>query len=100
MFVTAAFSFSGTELVGLAAAETENPRKTLPRATKQVFWRVTFFYIVSLLLVGFLVPYDNPDLLNGTGSAASPFVIAIQNAGVKGVLSFLFSPGTSPLYRF
>lgn len=40
VFVTAAFSFSGTELVGLAAAETENPRKTLPRATKQVFWRV------------------------------------------------------------
>jgi amino acid transporter len=40
VFVTAAFSFSGTELVGLAAAETENPRKTLPKAVKQVFWRI------------------------------------------------------------
>lgn len=40
VFVTAAFSFSGTEMVGLCAAETENPRKTLPSAVKQVFWRI------------------------------------------------------------
>lgn len=40
VFVTAAFSFAGTELVGLAAAETENPRKSLPTAVKQVFWRI------------------------------------------------------------
>lgn len=41
VFVTAAFSFSGTELVGLAAAESENPEKQLPGAVKQVFWRIT-----------------------------------------------------------
>lgn len=87
VFVTAAFSFSGTELVGLAAAETADPRKTLPRATKQVFWRVSLFYIVSLLLVGFLVPYNDPDLLNGSGSATSPFVIAIRHAGIKALPS-------------
>jgi amino acid permease len=40
-FVTAAFAFSGTELVGLAAAETADPRKSLPRAVKQVFWRIS-----------------------------------------------------------
>jgi amino acid transporter len=40
VFTTAAFSFSGTELVGLAAAETANPRETLPKAVKQVFWRI------------------------------------------------------------
>jgi yeast amino acid transporter len=86
VFVTAAFAFGGTELVGLAAAEAEDPRKTLPRATKQVFWRITIFYIVSLFLVGLIVPYTNPQLLNGTSSVdvkASPFVIAIQNAGIK-----------------
>lgn len=38
--MTAAFSFSGTELVGLAAAETHNPSKSLPKAIKQVFWRI------------------------------------------------------------
>lgn len=41
VFVTAAFSFSGTELVGLAAAESANPAKALPGAIKQVFWRIT-----------------------------------------------------------
>lgn len=93
VFVTAAFAFSGTELVGLAAAETANPRKTLPRATKQVFWRITLFYMISLFLVGLLVPYTNPQLLNGTSSVdvkASPFVIAIQNAGIK-VLPSIFN---------
>ncbi|EOD45204.1 Amino acid/polyamine transporter I [Neofusicoccum parvum] len=85
VFVTAAFAFAGTELVGLAAAETANPRKSLPTAVKQVFWRITLFYIVSLTLIGLLVPYNDDRLLSGSSSAdaaASPFVIAIQNAGI------------------
>src|ERR1700716_84268 len=84
VFVTAAFAFAGTELIGLAAAETANPRKSLPTAIKQVFWRITLFYIVSLTLVGLLVGYNDPRLLSG-GSAdatASPFVIAIRDAGI------------------
>ncbi|PQE12732.1 amino acid permease protein [Rutstroemia sp. NJR-2017a BBW] len=84
VFVTAAFAFAGTELVGLAAAETQNPRKSLPTAVKQVFWRITLFYIVSLILVGLLVPYTDERLLTAgsANAAASPFVISIQNAGI------------------
>lgn len=92
VFVTAAFSFTGTELVGLAAAETANPRKTVPSATKQVFWRITLFYIISLTLVGLLVPYDDGHLL-GSSSAdatASPFVISITRAGIN-VLPSIFN---------
>jgi amino acid transporter len=48
VFVSAAFSFAGTELVGLAASETPNPRKALPAAVKQTFWRVVVIYITSL----------------------------------------------------
>ncbi|KAL2192396.1 amino acid permease-domain-containing protein [Corynascus similis CBS 632.67] len=84
VFVMAAFAFAGTELVGLAAAETANPRKSLPTAIKQVFWRITLFYIVSLALVGLLVPYTEPRLLgaaNVADASASPFVIAIESAG-------------------
>jgi amino acid transporter len=84
VFVTATFAFAGTELVGLAAAETANPRKSLPTAIKQVFWRITLFYIVSLTLVGLLVPYTEPRLLGASNIAdasASPFVIAIESAG-------------------
>lgn len=52
VFVTAAFAYGGTELTGLAAAEAANPLKSIPMATKQVLWRITFFYIITLLLVG------------------------------------------------
>lgn len=92
MFVNAAFAFAGTELVGLAAAETANPRKTLPTAVKQVFWRIAIFYVVALTLVGLLVSYKDPRLVSGTSSAdakASPFVIAIQNAGISGLPSVM-----------
>jgi len=84
VFVTAAFAFAGTELVGLAAAETANPRKSLPTAIKQVFWRISLFYIVALTLVGLLVPYNEPRLnraANIADAVASPFVIAIESAG-------------------
>lgn len=72
-------------MVGLAAAETANPRRSLPTAVKQVFWRITLFYVVSLALVGLLVRYDDPRLLTGgsANAAASPFVISIKNAGIE-----------------
>lgn len=92
VFVVAAFAFSGTELVGLAAAEAANPRKSIPQATKQVFWRITFFYVVSLFILGLIVPSSNQNLLNSTGanSKYSPFVIAIKLAGIK-VLPSIFN---------
>jgi hypothetical protein len=51
VFVTAAFAFSGTELVGLAAAESETPQKSLPGAVKQVFWRITLYVPFKLRLI-------------------------------------------------
>ncbi|KAJ5577904.1 General amino-acid permease GAP2 [Penicillium hispanicum] len=92
VFVNAAFAFAGTELVGLAAAETANPRKSLPTAIKQVFWRIALFYVVALTIVGLLVKYTDERLVNGSSSAdahASPFVIAIQNAGITGLPSVM-----------
>lgn len=84
VFVTAAFSFSGTELVGLAAAESKNPQRSLPGAIKQVFWRITLFYILSLTFIGLLVDHNDPKLL-GSGLidvSASPFVLVAENAGI------------------
>lgn len=124
VFVTAAFSFAGTELVGLCAAETENPRKTLPTAVKQVFWRIllvsTFaiplfvlrslvqFYLISLTIVGCLVPYTDDALIGASSSDAnaSPFVIAVRNAGINAVPSIMnvviliavLSVGNSSIY--
>ena len=109
MFITAAFAFAGTELVGLAAAETTNPRKSLPTAVKQVFWRICLFYIVSLTLIGLLVPHTDSRLIGSTSQVdahASPFVIAINNAGLRGLDSVMnvvimiavLSVGNSSIY--
>lgn len=89
VFVTASYSLAGTELIGLAAVnETSNPQKTLPKAIRQVFFRIIVFYLVSLMFVGLLVPRDDPDLLGSSSyTAASPFVIAIKNSGIKGLPS-------------
>ncbi|KAF7527699.1 hypothetical protein G7054_g10388 [Neopestalotiopsis clavispora] len=92
VFSTAAFSFSGTELSGLAAAESANPRKAIPKATKQVFWRILFFYVINLLILGLILPYDDERLTEGStaNTKFSPFVMAIQDAGVQ-VLPHIFN---------
>ena len=89
VFVTASFAFGGTELTGLAAAEAADPRRAIPKATHQVFWRISFFYIVNLFILGLIVPSDSDVLLGSSGgnTKASPFVLAIKLAGVKGLPS-------------
>lgn len=89
VFVTASFAYGGTELTGLAAAEAADPRKQIPRASKQVFWRISFFYIVNLFILGLIIPSSSNVLLDSSGAntKASPFVLAIQMAGVKGLPS-------------
>lgn len=92
VFVTAAFSFSGTELVGLAAAESHNPVKTMPTAIKQVFWRITLFYILGLFFVGLLIEDTDPALLNAgayNDPKASPFVLVGKYAGLTGFDHFM-----------
>jgi len=92
VFVVAAFAFGGTELVGLAAAESANPVRAIPMATKQVFWRICFFYVVNLFILGLIMPADDSRLegASGANTKASPFVLAIQNAGIA-VLPSIFN---------
>lgn len=70
--------------------ETANPRKTVPKAIRQTFWRIVIFFVLTILFIGILVPSDNPDLLNGTSDAASsPLVIAADLAGVNALPSII-----------
>lgn len=92
VFVTAAFSYSGIEMTAVSAAESLNPRETIPKAAKRTFWLITASYVTILTLVGCLVPYNDPRLLNASSSvdaAASPLVIAIENGGIKGLPSLM-----------
>jgi amino acid transporter len=106
-FINAAFSYLGTEIVALAAAEAENPRRNVPKAIRRVFYRIVMFYVGGVIVIGWLVPYNSPNLLGGTGTAtSSPFVIAIVNAKIKALPSIVnavilvsaFSAGNSDLY--
>ena len=86
----AVFSFAGVESVAMAAAETRNPRQAIPKACKRVFWRVAIFYVLSVLIVGMLVPSNDKRLNNYSGTATqSPFVIAASDAGISGIPSLV-----------
>ncbi|KAF4001391.1 Amino acid permease family protein [Saccharomyces cerevisiae] len=85
-FVSAAFSFGGSELVLLTSTESKNI-SAISRAAKGTFWRIAIFYITTVVIIGCLVPYNDPRLLSGSNSediSASPFVIALSNTGSMG----------------
>ncbi|GAO17912.1 uncharacterized protein UV8b_00398 [Ustilaginoidea virens] len=110
VMVNATFAYLGTELVGVTAAEAQNPRRSIPKAIKLTFYRILFFYCLSVLLVGMIVPYNSPSLAfankQTTGASASPFVVAATIAGVQGlphiinacICVFVFSAANSDLY--
>lgn len=88
VLLTATYSLAGTELIGLTSSESAgDSRKILPKAIKQVVWRILIFYMTTLTLLGCLVNPENPDLVGASGNAASPFVIAIKQGGIKGLPS-------------
>lgn len=94
VFIQATFSYGGSELVVVAAGETENPRRTIPEAVRRVFWRILLVCVLAVLLVGMCVSSQDPRLLNAidkraAGVARSPSVSAIQNGGIKGVPSVI-----------
>lgn len=108
--VNAVFAYLGTELIGVTVGEAQNPRKTIPRAIKLTFYRILFFYCLSVFFLGMLVPYDSEQLAfankETAKASASPFVVAIRLAGIKAlpdilnacILIFTFSASNSDLY--
>ncbi|OJJ54492.1 hypothetical protein ASPSYDRAFT_160179 [Aspergillus sydowii CBS 593.65] len=84
-FVQAAFSFGGGEHIAVIAGEVADPRHTIKKTVRPVFWRMFTFFVVNIWLVGMCVPYDDPDLVSGSGTLGSPFVIALKRADVWGL---------------
>ncbi|KAF2140937.1 uncharacterized protein K452DRAFT_288333 [Aplosporella prunicola CBS 121167] len=83
VLIQAGFTYQGTELVGIGAGETANPRKTVPEAIRNTFWMILLFFLAIIFFVGLLVPYDNPSLvLGGDDASSSPLVIAAKLAGI------------------
>lgn len=106
--LVAGYSFQGTELIGVAAGEASNPGKTIPRAIRTIFWRILLFYIGAIAVIGFLIPYTDPSLLNAAEDniSVSPFTLVFDKAGILAaaslmnavILTSVLSAGTSGLY--
>jgi len=94
------FSFGGTEVIGLAAAETDRPEYALPRAINGVFFRIILFYVGSLAIVMMLYPWNSFD------PKESLFVLVLKQAGfaaAAGMVTFVaisafFSSSNTVLY--
>lgn len=102
------FSFQGTELIGIAAGESQDPGKNIPQAIRKVFWRILLFYIFAILIISLIIPYDDPNLLRNdvTDISLSPFTLVFQNAGLLSgaevmnivILTAVLSAGNSGMY--
>lgn len=59
-FVIAGTLYAGAEMIGITAGESANPRRSVPRAIRQVFWRILIFY-VGMMFFMYLKPItDTP----------------------------------------
>ena len=96
----AIYSFVGTELLGIAAGESENPENSIPKAVKTVFWRIVIFYVLSIFILASILPWNDASVL------VSPFTRVFNYAGIPYadslmnivVLTAILSSANSSLY--
>lgn len=94
------FAFSGTELIGIAAGEAEEPEKTIPKAIHTTLWRLIIFFIGTIVVLSALLP------MSEAGVTDSPFVVVLERIGVPYaadvmnfvVLTAILSAANSGLY--
>ncbi|MDU1612543.1 MAG: amino acid permease [Staphylococcus epidermidis] len=107
VLLVAGFSVGGTEVVAVTAGESNNPEKSMPKAIKQVFWRILLFYVLSIAVIAAIIPYTDPLLLNENESVSqSPFTIVFDRIGIAFaasvinavILTSLLSAANSGIY--
>lgn len=108
--ISACFTVVSSEYLAMTAGEAKNPRKNMASAFKTVLYRLVIFFIGGALSVGILIAYNDPAYLKLTAitsnAAASPYVVAMQNMGIKAlpsivnvlILTSAFSAGMSYTY--
>ncbi|MFY0543329.1 amino acid permease [Brevibacillus sp. H7] len=98
--ITVNFSFQGTELIGIAAGESKDPEKTIPKSIRNTVWRTLVFFVLAIFILAGLIPYQE------AGVIESPFVAVLDNIGIPYaadimnfvILTALLSVGNSGLY--
>ncbi len=77
------FAYASVELCGVAAGETENPEKIMPKAINSIMWRVGVFYVGSVVLLAMLLPYT------AYSADQSPFVTVFDKLGIPGTAGIM-----------
>ncbi|MFA6119054.1 MAG: amino acid permease [Parachlamydiales bacterium] len=83
-------NFQGSEIIGLSAAESEDPKKNIPRALKKVTYRLILLYFIPIFLLGLIFPWEKANL------SGSVFAVALHSYGlihIAHVFSFLIIAG-------
>ncbi|RNB86905.1 amino acid permease [Brevibacillus fluminis] len=70
------FAFSGTELIGVTAGESEDPEKNIPKSISNIIWRTMIFFVGAIFVLAGLIPWKE------AGVIESPFVLVFDNIGV------------------
>ncbi|NTU27623.1 S-methylmethionine permease [Bacillus tequilensis] len=94
------FAFSGTELIGIAAGESVDPDKTIPKAIKTTVWRLSLFFVGTIFVLSGMIPIQD------AGVIESPFVAVFDRVGVPYaadimnfvILTAILSAANSGLY--
>lgn len=73
-------SYMGVEVIAVTAGEAEHPEITIPRAMKNIVWRLILFYVLAIAIMVAMVPWDQST--NSSGLSGSPFVTAFSAAHV------------------
>lgn len=100
VMISVNFAFSGTELIGVTAGESENPERDIPRSIHNVIWRTIVFFIGAIFVLAGLIPWKE------AGVVESPFVLVFEKIGIPYaadimnfvILTALLSVGNSGLY--
>ncbi|KFI07564.1 amino acid permease [Massilia sp. BSC265] len=90
------FSFGGLEMIGLTAAEADNPGRTIPRAINQAIWRIAIFYVGALAVLLMLYPWQK------VVTGGSPFVLifaALDSNAVANVLNLVVLTAALSVYN-
>ncbi|GAA1482985.1 amino acid permease [Gordonia sinesedis] len=91
VFLIAGFAFQGTEMIAVAAGEAVEPKSAIPRAVRTVFVRILLFYVGTLIIISFLIPYTDPKLLDASEEniAIAPFTLVFSQAGITVAASMM-----------
>jgi len=100
VMMTVVYAFQGCEIMGVAAGETDQPEKSIPRAVRNVVFRVLIFYVLAILVLSAIVPWQQAGLME------SPFVQVFDMVGIPFaadvmnfvILTAILSVGNSGLY--